>query len=42
MPFPMLVIAEIIKHNNGGPLHASLNFRRPMDYYRGDPETLLA
>lgn len=36
------VIAEIIEHYNQVRLHSSLNFLRPVDYYRGDPETLLA
>ena len=36
------VIAGIIEHYNDVRLHSSLNFLRPVDYYRGDPETLLA
>jgi transposase InsO family protein len=36
------VIAEIIEHYNQVRLHSSLNFLRPVDYYRGNPETLLA
>jgi len=36
------VIAGIIEHYNQVRLHSSLNFLRPVDYYRGDPETLLA
>jgi transposase InsO family protein len=36
------VIAGIIEHYNQVRLHSSLNFLRPADYYRGDPETLLA
>lgn len=36
------VIAGIIGEYNHRRLHSSLNFLRPVDYYRGDPETLLA
>lgn len=36
------VITGIIEHYNHVRLHSSLNFLRPVDYYRGDPETLLA
>lgn len=36
------VIAGIIEHYNRVRLHSSLNFLRPVDYYRGDPEALLA
>lgn len=36
------VIGGIIEHYNRVRLHSSLNFLRPVDYYRGNPETLLA
>ena len=36
------VIAGIIERYNQVRLHSSLNFLRPVDYYRGEPETLLA
>jgi transposase InsO family protein len=36
------VIAEIIRYYNDERLHSSLKFLRPVDYYRGDPEALLA
>lgn len=36
------VIAAIIAHYNHHRLHSSLNFLRPADYYRGNPEALLA
>lgn len=36
------VIAGIIDHYNHHRLHAALNFLRPVDYYRGNPEALLA
>lgn len=36
------VIAAIIEHYNHRRLHSSLNFLRPADYYRGNPEALLA
>jgi transposase InsO family protein len=36
------VIAEIIGHYNHHRLHSSLSFLRPVDWYRGDPEALLA
>lgn len=36
------VIAEIIQDYNQRRLHSALNFLRPVDYYRGDPQTLLA
>lgn len=36
------VITEIIDHYNHHRLHSSLNFLRPMDYYRGNPGSLLA
>ena len=36
------VIAAIIDHYNHRRLHSSLNFLRPADYYRGNPEALLA
>jgi len=35
-------IAAIIDHYNHHRLHSSLNFLRPVDYYRGNPEALLA
>lgn len=37
-----LVIAEIIDAYNHHRLHSALSFLRPVDYYRGDPEALLA
>jgi len=36
------VIAGIIDHYNHRRLHSSLSYLRPVDYYRGDPEALLA
>lgn len=36
------VIAEIIDRYNSVRLHSALSFLRPLDYYRGDPEALLA
>ena len=36
------VIAGIIEHYNHRRLHSSLSYLRPVDYYRGDPATLLA
>ena len=36
------VIAGVIDHYNHTRLHSSLNFLRPVDYYRGNPESLLA
>ena len=36
------VIAGIIGHYNDRRLHSALNFLRPADYYRGNPEALLA
>jgi transposase InsO family protein len=36
------VIAGIIDHYNHRRLHSALSYLRPADYYRGDPETLLA
>ena len=36
------VIAAIINVYNNVRLHSSLSFLRPMDYYRGNPEALLA
>lgn len=36
------VIAAIIDHYNHHRLHSPLNFLRPADYYRGNPEALLA
>lgn len=36
------VVAGVIGQYNHERLHSSLNFLRPVDYYRGDPETLLA
>jgi putative transposase len=36
------LIAGVIGDYNQHRLHSSLNFLRPVDYYRGDPETLLA
>lgn len=37
-----MVIDGVIDHYNHRRLHSSLNFLRPVDYYRGDPEPLLA
>ena len=36
------VIAAIIDAYNNIRLHSALSFLRPVDYYRGDPEALLA
>lgn len=36
------VIDAVIHHYNHERLHSSLSYLRPVDYYRGDPETLLA
>lgn len=36
------VIDGVIQHYNHDRLHSSLNFLRPVDYYRRDPEPLLA
>ena len=36
------VVAGVIDHYNHHRLHSSLNFLRPVDYYRGNPEALLA
>ena len=36
------VIAGIIDHYNHRRLHSSLSYLRPVDYYRGNPEALLA
>jgi len=36
------VIAAIIDAYNNVRLHSALSFLRPVDYYRGDPEALLA
>jgi transposase InsO family protein len=36
------VIAKIIDTYNHVRLHSALSFLRPVDYYRGDPEALLA
>ena len=36
------VIAGIIDNYNHVRLHSALSFLRPVDYYRGNPETLLA
>ena len=36
------VIAEIIDRYNNVRLHSALSFLRPVDYYRGDLEALLA
>lgn len=36
------VIAEIIDDYNHVRLHSALSFLRPVDYYRGNPEALLA
>ena len=35
-------IAEIIDRHNSIRLHSALSFLRPVDYYRGNPEALLA
>jgi len=37
-----LVIGSIIDDYNHRRLHSSLKYLRPVDYYRGNPETLLA
>jgi len=36
------VVQDVIEHYNQVRLHSALSFLRPVDYYRGDPETLLA
>jgi len=36
------VVAEIMRHYNHERLHSALQFLRPIDYYRGNPQTLLA
>jgi transposase InsO family protein len=36
------VIAEVVHHYNHVRLHSALSYLRPVDYYRGTPETLLA
>jgi transposase InsO family protein len=36
------VIAEWVDYYNNKRLHGALNYLRPVDYYRGDPEVLLA
>ena len=36
------VIGEIVRWYNTERLHSALQFLRPIDYYRGHPETLLA
>ena len=36
------VIDGVIDHYNHVRLHSSLNFLRPLDYYHGNPEALLA
>ena len=33
---------RIIDHYNNQRLHSALSFLRPIDYYRGNPEALLA
>jgi len=34
-------VERMRKWYNGERLHSALNFLRPVDYYRGDPEALL-
>ena len=36
------MIAEWVNYYNNQRLHAALQYLRPVDYYRGDPEALLA
>ena len=36
----MKVIERLIRWYNEERLHSALGFLRPMDYYRGDPESL--
>jgi len=36
-----IVINEIVHYYNEERLHSAINFLRPVDYYRGDPEKLL-
>ena len=36
------MIAGIVRHYNHERLHSSLSYLRPVDYYRGNPEALLA
>ena len=35
------VLNEIVRYYNEKRLHSAINFLRPVDYYRGDPEKLL-
>ncbi len=41
-PQAQAVISGIIEHYNHCRLHSALNYLRPVDYYRGNPEALLA
>lgn len=36
------VIAEVVRKYNKQHLHAALNYLTPLDYYRGDPDGLIA
>ena len=36
------VVAEVVRKYNEDRLHSALNYLTPTDYYRGDPEKLLA
>jgi transposase InsO family protein len=36
------VVDEVMNYYNNTRLHSALNFLRPIDYYRGNPEALLA
>jgi len=36
------VVGRVVDHYNHRRLHSALSFLRPVDYYRGDPATLLA
>ena len=36
------LLAEWVRYYNEGRLHSALKYLRPVDYYRGNPEALLA
>jgi hypothetical protein len=36
------VIRKCVRYYNEGRLHSALKYLRPVDYYRGNPEALLA
>ena len=35
-------LAQWVRYYNEGRLHSALHYLRPVDYYRGNPEALLA